>query len=82
VRHRALFVAGLVAIGCGKKSWDGRPRHVEIVRPLGTVSLKKYVLDEFHGEYALTFEVVGRCDDCSEDERVDLTVRSFGTRTT
>jgi len=80
VRKHVLFVAGLLAIGCAKRPWDGRPRHVEIVRPLGAVSLKKYVFDQFPGEYALTFEVAGRCDDCSEDERVDLTVQPPTTR--
>ena len=75
VRHHALLLAALAAIGCSRKSWDGRPRRVEIVRPVGTVSLKESVLREFPGEYALTFEVVGRCEDCSEDERVDLTVQ-------
>src|SRR5262249_70264 len=38
------------------------------------VSLKKHVLDELPGWYSLTFEVAGRCHDCSDDERVDLTV--------
>ena len=75
VRYHALFVAGLVAIGCSKQPWHGLPRHVEIVRPIGAVSLKKYALQQFPGEYALTFEVVGHCEDCSEDERVDLTVQ-------
>jgi hypothetical protein len=48
---------------------------VEIVSPVGATSLKKSVLSEFPGQYASTFEVVGRCDDCSDDERVDLTVQ-------
>ena len=48
---------------------------MEIVSPLRTVSLKKNVVGEAPGQWALTFEVVGRCDDCSADERVDLTVQ-------
>src|SRR4051812_21301657 len=80
-RRTLCALAALIAVGCSKKPWDGiHPRRVEIVSPLGTVSLKKSVLESFPGEYALTFEVVGRCDDCSEDERVDLTVQPRTTR--
>jgi hypothetical protein len=84
VGQRALLALwGLVAVACSKPRWDGQhPRHVEIVRPQGTVSLKKYVLEKVTGEYALTFEVTGRCDDCSDDERVDLTVQPRTPRST
>jgi hypothetical protein len=48
---------------------------MEIVAPRDNVVLKKHVLNRTPEEYVLTFEVVGRCDDCSDDERVDLYVR-------
>jgi hypothetical protein len=76
VRHRFLLalLLGLVEGACSERRWDGRARHVEIVHPREVVALKKYALDAVPEWYALTFEVGGRCDDCSDDERVDLTV--------
>lgn len=81
MRNGFLFaLLGLLAVACSERRWDGRARHIEIVRPREVVALKKYLLDAVPEHYALTFEVAGRCDDCSDDERVDLTVEPRNTR--
>jgi hypothetical protein len=75
----AIALAFVVVIGCGCRTrrWDGRPRHIEILRPFDFVALSKRPYRDGVSSYGL--EVAGTCRDCRPDERIDVTVRPPAT---